>query len=273
MVHVVKSADSEVGGLFISAVDSVCLSESGNHERVAFDCEGVNLSRIGTLEIISVCFSPGELFIVEIGQNPDAEILKSVKQLFEESNVTKIIHDCRMDSDALFHLHGIKLNNVHDTSSYHSVITGHDDENLNNVLLMNGVRQNETRDKSVYRSNPSFWSTRPLTKQMIEWASSDVDRLFEVALKQLSSLDNNEGKKNFAMRKSNENIEFAREKNVIKGLSVRRPGPFIGKRGSNLRSLQRRTNTLVYQQRPLNTWFVYYNDENDLNVVQRAMRN
>ena len=140
--HVVKSANSDAGGLFIAAVDRVCISEDAEPERVAFDCEGVNLSRLGSVELsISVCVSSMEVFLVDVGGT------KAVKELFEDAKVTKIIHDCRMDSDALFHFHDIKLNNVHDTSCFHAEITGSEDENLNNVLMHNGVEQNHTRDR------------------------------------------------------------------------------------------------------------------------------
>ena len=63
MVHVVKSAESDAGSLFLAAVDQVMLSEAIELERVAFDCEGVNLSRVGSLEIISICFASKEVFL------------------------------------------------------------------------------------------------------------------------------------------------------------------------------------------------------------------
>ena len=185
MVYVVKSADSDAGRFFIAAVHRVCISEDAKAERVAFYCKGVNLSRLGSVELISVGFSSMEVFLVDVGGEPDPDILKAVKVLFEDAKVTKIIHDCRMDSDALFHFHDIKLNNVHDTSCFHAEITGSEDENLNNVLMHNGVEQNHTRDTNVYKANPAFWASRPLTQKMINWVASDVDRLFELATKQL----------------------------------------------------------------------------------------
>ena len=144
-------------------MDRVCIFGDAEPERVAFDCEGVALSRLGTVELVSVCFSSMEVFLVDVGGEPDPDIIKAVKVRFEDIKVTKIIHDCRMDSDALFHLHDIKLNNVHDTSCFHDEITGREHENLNNVLMHNGVEQNHSRDTNIYRVNPAFWASRPLT--------------------------------------------------------------------------------------------------------------
>ena len=36
-----------------------------------------------------------------------------------DETVEKIVHDCRMDSDALFHKLGITLTHVHDTQSWY----------------------------------------------------------------------------------------------------------------------------------------------------------
>ena len=273
MVIVAKSADSEGGKLFIAAVDRVCVSEGGENERVAFDCEGVSLSRLGSVELVSVYFaSSSEVFLVDLGGKVDAEILKAVKDLMEDSNVVKVIHDSRMDSDSLFHLHGISLKSIHDTSCFHAQITGREDVNLNDTLQYYGISPNDIRDKNVYRFNPAFWATRPLTSKMIEWAASDVDRLVDVATKQLDRIGESDRVR--ALRLSQEYVKSARDMKVIQGLRVTiNIGRFIGKRGANLRSLQRRTGTLIYQDHEEQTWFVYYPSRDALDQVKLAMTN
>jgi len=115
-VKIVKSADEDSGKSFISLVNSLCSTgDKDSNNRVAFDCEGVNLSRLGSVEIVSICSSASEVYLIDFGNEKCPKIAKAVKELFECSTVTKIIHDCRMDCDALFHKHGIKVINVHDT--------------------------------------------------------------------------------------------------------------------------------------------------------------
>lgn len=46
-------------------------------------------------------------------------------------------------------------------------------------------KQNIERDRNVYKINPAFWATRPMTKYMIDWASGDVFSLFDLRIKQL----------------------------------------------------------------------------------------
>ncbi|KAL7467684.1 hypothetical protein ACHAXS_007926 [Conticribra weissflogii] len=279
MVSVVTTADTDAGKRFISAVDDILspsllkqfgalMSESDDDKKIAFDCEGVNLSRLGSLEIVSICFQDMEIFLVDFGNNPCPKIKEKVKEIFESSKVVKIIHDCRMDCDALFHLHGIKVNNVHDTSCYQTVLTG-GQKNLNDTLACNGIRTNSHRDKSVYKRNPRFWATRPLTNQMIEWASADVDKLFKLSQIQLDKISISS--KTRAVTKSTEFTKKARDMKVKTGLRVNSSGLFIGRGGVNVRRLEERTGTFMYQDG--GTWFVYYENESSLAAVKRAMDN
>ena len=281
MACVVKSADTEEGKRFVSAVSKVLgrsaglveslrslgLSECMKH--VAFDCEGVDLSRVGTVELLSISFSQSETYLVDLNGTPCKEIVGALKELLESEKVLKIIHDCRMDSDALWHHHSIKLVDIHDTSCFHEVITGSQNSGLNDVLTYNGIGANTQRDKSVYKYNPRFWASRPLTQRMIEWASADVDKLLLLAEKQLSAVS--ESKKVEAVKKSEAFATSTLKMNVCTGLRVRNPGRFIGKGGTNIRACEKSTGTLMYQQSATKTWFVFYNSSSSLEQVKRKM--
>lgn len=274
MVYTVKSADTGSGQRFISTVDSILSSNEegdGASKRITFDCEGVNLSRLGSLEIISICFPTMEVYLVDFGGEACPRIVRSVKDLFENEAVTKIIHDCRKDCDALYHHHGIRLNNVHDTSCFHDLISHTEHTSLNGVLAFNGIGLNSVRDNSVYDYNPRFWSTRPLTQKMIEWASSDVDKLFALADAQLKRIPTSSLQR-AAFDKSAKYTHLVRDMKVCTGLRVNSPGLFIGRRGQNVNSLRKRTGTFIYQNSSnKGSWYVYYDNEASLNAVKRSM--
>jgi len=98
------------------------VEELGKLQVIAVDCEGVNLSR------------EGELCLVQIGTNNKVylvDVLEHGRSLFEEgglrallesNEVRKVLHDCRGDSDALYHQYGVKLQNVFDTQVAYAVI-------------------------------------------------------------------------------------------------------------------------------------------------------
>jgi hypothetical protein len=111
---------------------------------------------------------------------------------------------------------------------------------------------------------------------MIEWASSDVDKLLLLAAAQDKDLTRRGLDVNQAKKLSTKNSTYACDMKLERGLRCSIPiGRFIGTRGSNLRSLQNRTGTLVYQefQAPGERakWMVYYKDEVDLASVRLAM--
>jgi hypothetical protein len=103
---------------------------------------------------------------------------------------------------------------------------------------------------------------------MIDWASSDVQNLFALADAQLNRTTIIA--KSAAIAKSSQYSRIVCNMKVCPGLSVKNPGFFIGPRGQNIRSLQRRTGTLVYQDHPIG-WMVFYENEASLEAVKRSM--
>ena len=102
---------------------------------------------------------------------------------------------------------------------------------------------------------------------MVEWASSDVKNLFALADAQLSR--KTRASKSAATAKSTQYSHNICGMKVCVGLSVRSPGLFIGRRGQNLRSLQKRTGTLIYSDNE--EWFVFYDSDASLDAVKRSM--
>ena len=97
---------------------------------LALDCEGVNLGRLGTLSLIQIGTGNGDIFLFDVLRcSPESEVVQWLKPILENESVIKIMHDCRKDSDALYHLLGISLACVHDTQ-----VCAEDERNLNDTL-------------------------------------------------------------------------------------------------------------------------------------------
>ena len=127
---------------------------------IALDVEGVDLSRDGVISIVQIS-TPKQCFLLDmLGKPKDDPLVNWLRSVLESYSVLKIIHDCRMDSDALYHLLNIRLVNVHDTAVWHRVITGDADQGLNTVLTSNKLQPNVVRDSSVYRDHHDFWAKR-----------------------------------------------------------------------------------------------------------------
>eukprot|EP00934_Nitzschia_sp_Nitz4_P008557 Nitzschia sp. Nitz4//scaffold108_size72880//26120//26963//NITZ4_005812-RA/size72880-processed-gene-0.50-mRNA-1//-1//CDS//3329532660//8547//frame0 len=220
------------------------------------------------------------VYLVDTGSKSDPTLLQlrldALKRLFESEEVTKVIHDCRMDCDALHHLFDIHLENVHDSSCYQYVISGASNVSLNDTLRLYGIEVNDVRDKSVYKGNPAFWATRPLTSKMTSWASGDVDKLLALASKQVARLEaRGESSVERAKKASKAATTLAAHMKLARKLYCKgNIGRFIGKGGCNLHSLENRTGTLVYKfssSTGPTEWMVFYPSEQALQSVKRAM--
>ncbi|KAL0323782.1 UNVERIFIED_CONTAM: hypothetical protein Scaly_2345300 [Sesamum calycinum] len=80
---------------------------------IGFDCEGVDLCRDGSLCIMQLAF-PDAIYLVDAIEGGET-LVKACKPALESSYITKVIHDCKRDSEALYFQFGIKLHNVVDT--------------------------------------------------------------------------------------------------------------------------------------------------------------
>jgi ribonuclease D len=274
-IQVVDKEDNDASQQFLALVESVIYDESDEEHRIGLDCEGIDLGRQGSLELVSICFDsdPGQVFLIDFHNAvKGSERVVATKKLLESTKVVKIIHDCQMDCDALHHLFGIDMVNVHDTSCYNRIITRRESINLNDLLAQNDIDRNVARSKVIYKVNPKFWATRPMTPNMKTWASGDVSNLLLLATKQDKDVADTSRKQEavslsltFTKSVTDKELQVLRCKIPI--------GRFIGSGGTNIRSLQTRTGTVMYpcRERGDGHFFVYYNTDEALEKVKRNM--
>jgi len=205
---------------------------------IVFDSEGVDLCREGTISIVQLA-TRKHCFVLDVqGKGAKDPMVIWLRTVLEDERVTKIIHDCRMDSDALLHILSIRLTNVHDTTCWHSAITNDENKSLNNVLTHNGLQPNTHRDSSVYKNNHAFWAERPLTDCMLERAAGDVSTLFALYDKQLQTVESSPAAQKLrgkATTLSQAYVTFARSARV-EWISVDKSHvkSFIGEGGSSI---------------------------------------
>lgn len=96
------------------------------------DSEGENLSRRGSLSLLTVFVYPGKGLerphIIDIDTLRSAAFsttgrrAKSLKDILESSHTLKVFFDIRNDSDTLYSLYGIKLHGVRDVQLMESAV-------------------------------------------------------------------------------------------------------------------------------------------------------
>mmetsp|Transcript_9583 Transcript_9583/g.21367 ORF Transcript_9583/g.21367 Transcript_9583/m.21367 type:complete len:377 (+) Transcript_9583:93-1223(+) len=209
---------------------------------LALDVEGVDLGREGQTCLVQLA-TPKVVFLFDVlHQPPSSAVVLFLKGLLENDDIVKIIHDCKMDSEVL-HLHlDIELRNVHDTQAWHHVMEPQKRKksNLNDTLKLYGCGTNLARDSSIYKNNPAFWASRPITEQMIRWASEDVATLFALHEAQLLRCRDLAVDEVACKRASDENLRVLRDATFYERIAIH-PSQLrlvVGFQGENVSSLE-----------------------------------
>ncbi|KAL3818979.1 hypothetical protein ACJIZ3_004884 [Penstemon smallii] len=165
---------------------------------IGFDCEGADLCRKGALCIMQLAFSDA-IYLVDAIEGGET-LVQACKPALESSYITKVIHDCKRDSEALYFQFGIKLHNVVDTQIAYSLINEQEgqkraqDDYISFVGLLAdprfcGISYDEKEEvRLLLRKDPKFWTYRPLSELMIRAAADDVRFLLTIYHKMVEML-------------------------------------------------------------------------------------
>ncbi|KAG4079410.1 hypothetical protein HA402_008102 [Bradysia odoriphaga] len=167
------------------SVTDAIMSNSGEQIVVSIDCEGMSLGPKGKISLIQLGTTRGEAFIFDVLTCPQMVTDGGLKSLLESDRVIKIIHDCRGDSANLFAQFRIVLRNVFDTQAAQTVLQCQEqgkqiyeveDMSLKKLCELYNVPTNPLKDKvkKIYLRRPMYWAKRPLTPDMLLYATEDV---------------------------------------------------------------------------------------------------
>ncbi|XP_037872227.1 egalitarian protein homolog [Bombyx mori] len=174
-------------------IDSIMAPKRNAKNIVSFDCEGINLGLKGVLTLCQIATLNGEVYTLDIMTCPGMINEGKIKELLESEHVIKIIHDCRNDSVNLYNQFEITMKNVFDTQAAHAVLQLQQQGvpvykvknlSLNALCELYNAPMNPMKEqlKNLYRRDQRYWARRPLTKDMIIYAASDVLSLVNPAI-------------------------------------------------------------------------------------------
>lgn len=166
---------------------------------IAVDCEGVLLSRTGKLCLIQIA-NEEIVIIFDLVDSPQDGGMHGkslfenggLKKLLEDEAIYKVMHDCRHDSDALYHQFNIKLSSVIDTQvaffilrrsmkmedglpvSLKTLLKKFSFVNDHDIQVKNNV-------KDSMKGDNEFWLLRPLSDTALWYARLDVEHLLRLS--------------------------------------------------------------------------------------------
>ncbi|XP_045175062.2 uncharacterized protein LOC123536181 [Mercenaria mercenaria] len=175
---------------------------------ISLDAEGVHLGKDGPLTLLQIGTLDGSvyLFDVMINENEQDKMFfteTGLNTILTSTRIVKVIQSCSGDSAALYHQFGIRLENVFDTQVAHLVIEEDKGKKLPKREKLVDICKLYSKNAEVYEGKEdvklewskiagNYWAKRPMTKEMIDYASGDVTALIpEVYETQNRYLENN----------------------------------------------------------------------------------
>ncbi|KAL3880013.1 hypothetical protein ACJMK2_032285 [Sinanodonta woodiana] len=177
---------AQISDLFTEAIAYI-----KKHNIIGVAIEGVEIGRNGKLLWLQIG-TPDHVFLFDVLTLGEDCFEKGLKDILENGNILKVLHNCRFPSDLLYHQYGIKLINIFDTqvadvfvyrtkrSSWPRHVQGlpaclmhHLNLRLQDVHIMT-VRENSRKD------DEEVWSRRPAPQQLLEAAAKNVMYLLEL---------------------------------------------------------------------------------------------
>ena len=144
---------------------------------IGLDCEGINLGAVGKLTLVQISHKKSQFLfdVMVVDESLRSSILKFLKQVLENPDISKVIHDCRQDVQALKKV-GINLVNIIDVQLLDKEIHNSTQQiGFNELCEKYGVKTNPHKHlgQGIMRTSQG-WGKRPLTEGMIEYAAGDV---------------------------------------------------------------------------------------------------
>lgn len=149
---------------------------------VALDCEGVRLGRFGRVCLVQAAVADGRHFLLD-ALRPG--VVEALAPLLESRDVVKVMHDCREDSAALHHQHGVRLQSVFDTQASYAWLErlrGNPPHQASFADMLRerlGVQSPPDVDgvKELMGSDDQLWARRPLPRLLVHYALHGVSHL------------------------------------------------------------------------------------------------
>ena len=160
---------------------AICKEIAEKSNTIAIDTEFTKqLEYFPRISIIQISFFNGEIIkncIVDVFA--DGINLDSLKEIFINKKIKKIFHSCSQDLEGLYKLFNQIPENIEDTQIMAEFCAM--PANLSYVdLIKDTLGIFVKKDKKIQVSD---WTIRPLSQQQLEYATGDVDYLFEIYIK------------------------------------------------------------------------------------------
>ena len=177
----------------------LAMKDLRQHFVLGFDVEGTNLGRDGRVCLVQIA-TEEMCYLFDILALGNRAFDGGLRDILVSRSVLKILHDCRKDSDALFHEYDVRLANIFDTQVVDQLIRRNMaasmppfvaglatclDQYLN--FPESKLRFKESA-RELFRADADVWARRPIPDILLDYAACDVAFLHDLREAMLATL-------------------------------------------------------------------------------------
>ncbi|XP_038638810.1 piRNA biogenesis protein EXD1 isoform X1 [Scyliorhinus canicula] len=148
--------------------------------------EGIDICRFGKLCLIQIATND-QIYLFDIFLLGPVAFKNGLKMILEDSDILKVIHDCRLVSDCLYHQYRVGLTNIFDTQVADvlqfsletggllpSCVSTLEESLVCHLCLPPTKILFLQRSARAVKVNPKVWTCRPLPTGLMQRAGLDV---------------------------------------------------------------------------------------------------
>lgn len=165
---------------------SVAMHDLRAQKIIGVDCEGVNLDRTGELCVIQVS-TPDFVYVFDVCALRKRLFDAGLRAVLESTGIEKVLHDCRSDSDALWHQYGVRISFLFDTQvadvmlrhirQFHfrpRFLAGFSKCIAEYLMVPSDFQRTKSDGRTRFQQTPTIWASRPLPQDLVKYAAADV---------------------------------------------------------------------------------------------------
>ncbi|KAK5584698.1 hypothetical protein RB653_006314 [Dictyostelium firmibasis] len=172
------------------------IHEIKKEKLIGLDIEAVEMGKKGEISLVQISTPNGHIYIFDIiKMGGDVIPFKyGLKEILESVKILKVVHDCRRDSEILFHRYQVELAYIYDVQIAHALVQKKVQGNVpirrygfNELIdLYTSRKYSEVcvnikyKVKKQFENDSGIWGSRPLSKDFIDYASLDAACLLPV---------------------------------------------------------------------------------------------
>ncbi|EGC29725.1 hypothetical protein DICPUDRAFT_42473 [Dictyostelium purpureum] len=171
------------------------INQIKKEKQIGLDIEAVEMGKRGEMSLIQISTpSNASVYLFDVLTLGDIIFKLGLKEVLESKVILKVVHDCRRDSEILYHKYQVLLTHVYDIQIAHAIILKKIDGNLpirrfgfNELTHIYTSKEYSKycvdikfKTKQLFDEDNKIWAKRPIPKLLLDYACLDAAILLPI---------------------------------------------------------------------------------------------